>query len=280
MSSSNTRLPTWFVSHGGGPWPWLAEMRPAMAGLERSLRELPQTLARRPEAVLLISGHWEEPSFAVMANPHPPMVYDYYGFPAHTYEIVYPAPGAPALAARVREVLARANLAAKLDAERGFDHGAFVPMAVMWPDASMPVVQLSLQRGLDPKIHLAMGRALAPLRDDGVLIVGSGLTWHNLRRLGPDARVPSRRFDDWLQTTLVGSSPAERSALLMRWQEAPSAREAHPREDHLLPLMVAVGAAHEEPGECVYREENVYGGVVVSSFRFGEFREPSAVRVN
>jgi aromatic ring-opening dioxygenase catalytic subunit (LigB family) len=257
-------------------------MQPAMAGLERSLRDLPQTLPRRPEAVLLISGHWEESSFAVMGNPQPPMVYDYYGFPAHTYEIVYPAPGAPRLAARVRDVVARAGFQVEIDAERGFDHGAFVPMAVMWPDASMPLVQLSLQRGLDPETHLALGRALEPLRDDGVLIIGSGLTWHNLRRLGPDARVPSRRFDDWLQVTLVDSSPTERAARLRRWDQAPAAREAHPREDHLLPLMVAVGAAQNEPGECVYREENVFGGVVVSSFRFGasssKFQGPSGFK--
>ncbi|HVY65098.1 MAG TPA: class III extradiol ring-cleavage dioxygenase, partial [Gammaproteobacteria bacterium] len=156
-----------------------------------------------------------------------------------------------------------------LDAARGFDHGAFVPMAVLWPEADMPLVQLSLRAGLDPAAHLAVGRALAPLRDSGVLIVGSGLSWHNLRMLGPEARAPSKAFDDWLQQTLVASDPATRDAQLLRWREAPSARLAHPREEHLLPLMVAVGAAHDEAGDCPYHEEDVFGGVVVSSFRFG-----------
>ncbi len=263
------RLPTWFLSHGGGPWPWMAEMRPMMAGLEHSLRTLPATLPQRPRAVLMISGHWENPAFAVMSHAHPPMLYDYYGFPAHTYRVTYPAPGSPALAAEVRDLIAAAGLPTVLDAARGFDHGAFVPMAVLWPEADMPLVQLSLRAGLDPATHLALGRALAPLRDSGVLNVGSGLSWHNLRMLGPDAQVPSKAFDAWLQQTLVASDPAEREARLLRWRDAPSARLAHPREEHLLPLMVAVGAAHDEAGDCPYHEEDVFGGVVVSSFRFG-----------
>jgi aromatic ring-opening dioxygenase catalytic subunit (LigB family) len=262
------RLPTWFVSHGGGPWPWLTEMQPMMAGLAQSLRDLPGTLPYRPKAVLMISAHWEEPAFTLLTSPRPPMLYDYYGFPRHTYEIVYPAPGEPALAAHVRDLIAAAGLPAAFDAERGFDHGAFVPMAVSWPDASVPMVQLSLRMGLDPATHLALGRALAPLRDERVLIVASGLSWHNLRAMGPQARSPSQLFDAWLQQP-VASPPAERAARLLRWTEAPAARAAHPREEHLLPLMVAVGAAHDDPGDCPYREEGVYGGVTVSSFRFG-----------
>lgn len=263
------RLPTWFLSHGGGPWPWLKEMAPMMAGLARSLRELPATLPQPPRAVLMVSAHWESPWFALMSHPRPPMLYDYYGFPAHTYRVAYAAPGSPELARDVRDLVAAAGLPAMLDAERGFDHGAFVPMAVMWPEATLPLVQLSLRAGLDPAEHLALGRALTPLRDDSVLIVGSGLSWHNLRHLGPEAREPSRRFDAWLQETLVASPPATRTARLLRWSDAPSARDAHPREEHLLPLMVAVGAAEREPGDCPYREEDVFGGTVVSSFRFG-----------
>ena len=267
--SGAARLPTWFLSHGGGPWPWMEEMRPIMAGLEHSLHELPATLPQRPRAVLMISGHWESREFAVMSHVRPPMLYDYYGFPAHTYRVSYPAPGSPELAAEVRDLLAAADLPVTLDSARGFDHGAFVPMAVLWPEADMPLVQLSLRAGLDPSVHLTLGRALAPLRDSGVLIVGSGLSWHNLRMLGPDARTPSQAFDDWLQQTLVGSDPAEREARLRRWREAPAARLAHPREEHLLPLMVAVGAAYDDAGDCPYREADVFGGVVVSSFRFG-----------
>src|SRR5258706_11707675 len=264
-----SRLPTWFLSHGGGPWPWMEEMRPMMAGLEHSLRELPATLPRRPSAVLMISGHWESPAFAVMSHPQPPMLYDYYGFPAHTYRVRYPAPGSPELAAEVRDLIAEADLPVTLEAARGFDHGAFVPMAVLWPEADMPLVQLSLRAGLDPVAHLALGRALAPLRDSGVLIVGSGLSWHNLRMMGPEARAPSHAFDDWLQQTVVGSDPAERELRPEGCSNAPAARLAHPREEHLLPLMVAAGAASDDTGDCPYRETEVFGGVVVSSFRFG-----------
>jgi aromatic ring-opening dioxygenase catalytic subunit (LigB family) len=243
-------------------------MREVHAGLAKSLRELPGTLPFRPEAVLMISAHWEAAAFTLMSHPRPPMLYDYYGFPRQTYEIVYPAPGQPRLAERVRELIDEAGLPTAVDAERGFDHGAFVPMAVAWPDASMPIVQLSLRAGLDPATHLALGRALAPLRDEGVLVVGSGLSWHNLRALGPQARAASQQFDAWLQQT-VASLPAERAARLTRWTEAPAARAAHPREEHLLPLMVAAGAALDDAGDCPYREEHVYGGVTVSSFRFG-----------
>jgi aromatic ring-opening dioxygenase catalytic subunit (LigB family) len=244
-------------------------MEPMMAGLARSLRELPLTLPQSPRAVLLISAHWEEAAFALMSHPRPPMLYDYYGFPAHTYRVVYPAPGSPELASQVRDLIAAAGLPAALDSARGFDHGAFVPMAVMWPEAAMPLVQLSLRAGLDPAIHLELGRALAPLRDDGVLIVGSGLSWHNLRKLGAEARAPSLQFDAWLQDTLVATTSVTRTARLLRWNEAPSARDAHPRSEHLLPLMVAVGAAENDAGDCPYREEDVFGGTVVSSFRFG-----------
>jgi aromatic ring-opening dioxygenase catalytic subunit (LigB family) len=243
-------------------------MSGAHAGLAKSLRDLPGTLPFRPKAVLLASAHWEESAFTLMSHPHPPMLYDYYGFPRQTYEIVYPAPGEPSLAERVRGLITDAGLPAAIDAARGFDHGAFVPMAVAWPDASMPIVQLSLRAGLDPATHLALGRALASLRSEAVLIVGSGLSWHNLRALGPQARVPSQQFDAWLQDTIT-SPAAERTARLLRWTEAPAARAAHPREEHLLPLMIAAGAALDDAGDCPYREENVYGGVTVSSFRFG-----------
>jgi aromatic ring-opening dioxygenase catalytic subunit (LigB family) len=197
------------------------------------------------------------------------MLYDYYGFPAHTYRVTYPAPGSPELAAEVHDLIAAAGEPVALDASRGFDHGAFVPMAVLWPEADMPLVQLSLRIGLDPAVHLALGRALAPLRESNVLIVGSGLSWHNLRMLGPEAREPSEAFDGWLQQTLVESPPAEREARLIRWRDAPAARLADPREDQLLAQWLAVGAAHDVVGDCPYHQTGVFGGVTVSSFRFG-----------
>ena len=174
---SNSRLPTYFVSHGGGPWPWMKDqMGGAYDRLEASLARMPAEIGRTPRAVLMVSAHWEEPEFTLQVNPRPPMLYDYGGFPDFTYRIQYPAPGSPEVARRAGELLAAAGIAAREDGERGFDHGMFAPMAVIYPQADVPVLQLSLRRGLDPAQHLALGQALAPLRDEDVLIVGSGLS--------------------------------------------------------------------------------------------------------
>ena len=268
--SAAPRLPTYFISHGGGPWPWMKkEMGDAYARLEAALADMPRQIGRTPRAILMVSAHWEAPAFTVQGNPKPPMIYDYGGFPAHTYEVHYDAPGAPALADRVQQLIEAAGLPAAIDPVRGFDHGAFSPMAAIYPKAEVPMVQLSLKRGLDPAEHLALGRALAPLRDEDVLIVGSGLSYHNLRNFGPQAHGASKAFDDWLDDTVVQGAPADRAARLADWASAPSARVAHPREEHLIPLMVAVGAAEAEAGERVYHEEAFMGGLVVSSFRFG-----------
>ena len=261
-------MPTFFVSHGGGPWPFMeGDYRQAHAKLEASLRALPATLPERPRAILMISAHWEESAFTVMNSPAPGMLYDYGGFPPHTYEVVYPAPGDPALAERVVALIQAAGLPAARDAQRGFDHGAFCTLVPMYPDADVPVVQLSLRRGLDPAEHLALGRALAPLRDEGVLILGSGFSFHNLRLYGPAGRAPSAAFDAWLQAILP--APEGRAERLQAWAQAPAARLAHPREEHLLPLMVAAGAAEGEAANCSYHETEFLGGVTASSFRFG-----------
>jgi aromatic ring-opening dioxygenase catalytic subunit (LigB family) len=263
------RLPTYFISHGGGPWPYM-DFRKKLHVLEASLKDIPRQIAAIPKALLVISGHWEADEFTVMASPHPPMVYDYSGFPEHTYHVKYSAPGLPQLAQRVQTLIVAAGMPARLDAQQGFDHGTFTPLVIMYPEANVPVVQLSLKSGYDPAVHLSVGRALAPLRDEGVLIIGSGLSYHNLRQFGPGARQVSKTFDDWLQQTLVESTPRERETRLLAWSAAPAARQAHPREDHLIPLMVAVGAAESEIATVVYHEENLLGGVTASSFRFGE----------
>lgn len=263
-------LPTYFLSHGGGPWPWLTgPMRDSMAELERSLQALPAELGARPTAILMVSGHWEAPAFTVQTNPNPPMIYDYGGFPEHTYRIQYPAPGSPALAARVSELLGSAGIPVREDPQRGYDHGMYAPLAPAWPDADVPVVQLSLKHGYDPDEHLAVGRALAPLRREGVLVLGSGLSYHNLGLMGPEAGVPSRQFDDWLSATILEASPADRTEHLRRWDRAPSARVAHPSEDHLIPLMVVVGAAEDEVAVRTYHQNDFFGSVTASSFRFG-----------
>ena len=262
------RLPTYFISHGGGPWPWMDEMAPAMQVLRASLADIPRQLGQTPKAVLMVTAHWEARAFTLGTHPQPGMVYDYGGFPPHTYQIQYPAPGTPALAQRVQTLLEAAGLPVAQDAQRGYDHGTFVPLAVMYPQADVPVLQMSLRAGLDPAEHLALGRALAPLRDEGVLIVGSGLSYHNLRAFGRAGQAPSQAFDAWLQTTMAAPA-AQRTQSLLDWEQAPAARICHPREEHLLPLMVAVGAAEADVASCVYHEDGIFGGVTASSFRLG-----------
>lgn len=266
---STVKLPTYFISHGGGPWPWMREETgSAYDALADSLRAIAREVGPKPAALLVVTGHWEAPAFTVQGSPAPGMIYDYGGFPPHTYRVRYPAPGQPALAERVRGLLEGAGIPARTDGERGFDHGTFTPLAVMYPEADVPVVQLSIRRDFDPAAHLAAGRALAPLRSEGVLILGSGLSYHNLYQMGGGGKEASKRFDDWLQET-VAAPPAERTERLLHWSTAPAARQAHPEEDHLLPLLVAVGAAEAERAATVYHEEAFFGAITASSFRFG-----------
>jgi aromatic ring-opening dioxygenase catalytic subunit (LigB family) len=268
-SSGRARLPVVFLPHGGGPWPFVetglgspGELE-ALAGYLRSLGALPPA---PPRALLIVSAHWEEPVPTVMASPRPPMLYDYYGFPPASYEVEWPAPGSPALAARVRELLGAAGITSGEDPARGFDHGAFVPLKLAYPGAEIPAVQLSLQQGLDPARHVALGRALAPLRDEGVFIVGSGMTYHNLRAFHPGAAPWSEAFDAWLQENATAPR-ARRDEALERWAEAPAARRAHPREEHLLPLMVIAGAAGEDRGRVAW--SGTLLGLRLSAYHYG-----------
>jgi aromatic ring-opening dioxygenase catalytic subunit (LigB family) len=262
------KLPALFISHGGGPWPWIDEMRSEFARTAAWLAQLPATLPARPDVILSVSGHWEEPDFTVATSAQPPMVYDYYNFPEHTYHIKYAAPGSPAVANRVSELLGRAGIANSADPERGFDHGTFVPLAVMYPNAEVPVVSLSLRSNLDPGEHIRMGAALEPLREEGVLIVGSGLTYHNLRMLrrSPAAGPVSEQFEAWLTDAVSDPNAESRAQRLSRWAEAPAARLAHPREDHLIPLMVAAGAAGASRGRRVFRDK--VWDVSMASYQF------------
>lgn len=265
-----SRLPTYYVSHGGGPWPWMRDQTGGRYDrLEASLQAMAKTHEGQVRAILMVTAHWETPAFELSSSPQPGMIYDYYGFPAHTYHVHYRAPGSPALAQRALALLQAGGVEARLDPARGFDHGTFSALQAAYPEAQIPVVQMSVLSSFDPAAHLAAGRLLAPLRDEGVLIIGSGLSYHNLRLLSPAGTAPSQQFDAWLQQTLTASAPAEREAQLLRWESAPSARIAHAREEHLIPLMVAVGAAHEEAGACVYHEDLFMSVVAASSFRFG-----------
>jgi aromatic ring-opening dioxygenase catalytic subunit (LigB family) len=269
------RLPTLFLSHGGGPWPFMRDRSDDFAGTFAYFQKLPSTLPEPPRAILSVSGHWEEPHFTVATSERPPMVYDYYGFPEHTYRVKYPAPGSPALAKRVQALLGAAGIEVREDAERGFDHGTFVPLVVMYPEAQVPVVSLSLRNTLDAQEHLRMGAALAPLRDEGVLIVGSGLSYHNLRalRTDPTAGGVSDRFEAWLTEAVSNTDVATRTQRLAQWQAAPVARLAHPREEHLIPLMVAAGAAGQSVGRLDFRER--VWGVSMASYRFDDELAPA-----
>lgn len=271
MNGAGTRLPVYYLSHGGGPWPYMkAQVGARYERLEASLLDMRRELAGRPRAVLMVTAHWETEAFTVTSAARPGMVYDYSGFPEHTYSIVYPAPGSPELAERVQGLLRAGGLDCGRDAERGFDHGTFSLMQPLRPEADLPVVQLSIRRDYDPQAHLAAGRLLAPLRDEGVLIVGSGSSYHNLRQRGVESVEPSRRFDAWLRETVTDSPPAERWARLARWNEAPAARLAHPEDDHLLPLMVAAGAAEHDGAAMTYHQDDFGGVWTLSSFRFGD----------
>ncbi len=255
------RLPTIFVPHGGGPWPFVSIT--GMDGKMESLREylvgLPAMLPTPPRALLVISAHWEEKVPTVQTAPAPPMLYDYSGFPPESYAIKWPAPGDPDLAKKVRAALQDHGIESGESKARGYDHGTFVVTKLMYPEANVPTIQLSLTRDLDPARLFQIGRALTPLRDQGVLILGSGYSYHNMRgffaamrgdtRPGED----SKQFDDWLGETLQ-LSPSARQTRLIEWEKAPQARACHPREEHLLPLMVCAGAAAEDSVSMPYRQ--------------------------
>lgn len=264
----NARMPVFFLSHGGGPWPYVEAMRQQFARSAQEFSRIPDTLPARPNAALVITGHWEAERFAVSTAQAPPMEYDYSGFPAHTYQIRYPASGSPALAARVRQLLGEAGIDSAEDAARGFDHGTFVPLGLMYPQADLPIVLLSLRADYDARAHLRAGAALQALRDEGVLIIGSGLTYHNMRGFGrPDVMSLSEQFEEFLYGAISTADPALRATRLANWEQGPAARLVHPREDHLLPLMVAAGAAGSDAGHRLFIDRVL--GVAMASYRFG-----------
>lgn len=270
-----SRLPTLMIPHGGGPCFFMApppQMPTLWDAMDDHLSGLAKEIGVRPKAVLVISGHWETDVPTVLAAPEHTLFYDYYGFPPHTYRLTYPAKGAPDIAARTLALLEAAGIPAATETERGLDHGVFIPFKLIYPAADVPVVQLSLQADLSPKRHLEIGRALAPLRDEGVLIVGSGMTFHNMAAMrggGTDqAARASVAFDDWLTETVEHTDPQARAARLAEWAQAPGGRFSHPREEHLLPIMVAAGAAGDDPGKRIYTER-LGGRLAQSGYRFG-----------
>ncbi len=250
FDTATVAMPVVFVAHGGGPLPLLkdAAHQQHRAFLSSLAAQLPV-----PKAILVVTAHWESESVALASHPSPGMLYDYSGFPAESYQFRYPAPGAPELALQVQQLLHSKHIACRLDTERGFDHGTFVPLMLMYPNADIPVLQMSLLRSLDAAAHIEIGEALAELCTQGVLIIGSGMSFHNLRALmsgDPNTPILSAQFDEWLTNT-VTSAPAK---ALTQWQQAPAALFAHPRAEHLLPLLVCAGAAGGRVGACNYQD--------------------------
>ena len=267
MSPTNA-MPVIYLPHGGGPWPFVdmfdaREVQPLLA----YLRSLDAQLPVRPTALVVISAHWEAAVPTVLSGARPPLLFEYHGFPPSTYQLTWPASGRPALAARVVQLLEAAGIREAVDGERGFDHGTFIPLKIAYQDAAVPTIQISLKTGLDLGEHLSIGRALAPLRAEGVLLVGSGMSYHNVRGFGGVGRVSSETFDAWLDAA-VTSEPSERDRRLTAWAHAPAARDAHPREEHLLPLMVIAGAAGADRGRNAYR--GTFGDTVISAVHFGQ----------
>jgi aromatic ring-opening dioxygenase catalytic subunit (LigB family) len=263
--SGHLRQPGFYIPHGGGPCFFMPDPAGMWTDMAQFLAALPTMLPEQPRAILVVSGHWEANGFAFTGAAQPSLIYDYGGFPPDTYTLLYDAPGAPDLATQAARLLTDAGLQAAVDPGRGLDHGVFIPLKVAFPDADIPVVEMSLDQRFEPALHAAAGRALAPLRDEGVLILGSGMSFHNMRGYGdPRSNGPSRQFDDWL-TEAAAKPGAERAATLAHWATAPGGRYAHPREEHLLPLMV-VAATSESPGERIYN--GALGESVISGFRF------------
>ena len=274
MPEKTRRLPTLYIPHGGGPC-FFMEVPPGLPPdlwdrMAAYLRGLDGSLGVRPRAVLVISGHWEMEHPTVNTGTQPSLLFDYYGFPAHTYQLKYPAPGSPAVAARVKELLAQAGIVATEDAKRGLDHGVFVPFKLIYPDADVPIVQMSLNRNLDATTHLEIGRALIPLREEGVLIIGSGMSYHNLRDFytsEPRAIAAAEQFDSWLNAAVTAPDRDTREGRLSGWMTAPGARGCHPRPEHLIPLMIAAGAAGSDVARRTFHDRLL--GKPVAGFQFG-----------
>ena len=259
-----------YFPHGGGPLPLMSD--PGHANLNSFLGGYADTLDK-PDAIIVISAHWEEADIAITSAATPPLLFDYHGFPPETYEYQYPAPGHPQLAARVHDLLGKAGIESKLDVERGFDHGVFVPLLLMYPAADIPCIQISLSSSLDAAVHVRVGKALAALKKEKLLVLGSGFSFHNIQVMmsksgeGIDAR--NQAFEDWLvQTCCETTLPeVERERRLVDWQEAPNARYCHPREEHLLPLQVCYGMAQSAAAKVF---QISVGGILTSAYQWNQ----------
>ena len=246
------RMPAMYLPHGGGPSFFMTgERKRRYQATEDFLRSVRELLPAAPTAILIVTAHWESAVARFTGARQPALIYDYYGFPPETYALQYRAPGDPELAERASALIRTAGFPAAVDPDYGWDHGVFIPLKVMFPEADIPVVAMSLHESLDPALHCDLGAALRSLRDDGVFIIGAGMSYHNLRDFNAGAPA-SHAFHDWLDGALSGNA-VERRQRLAQWSTAPGGRASHPREEHLLPLMVASGAGSELPARRIWR---------------------------
>lgn len=252
----NSLAPVLFLPHGGGPLPLMDDLH------HQSLVDFLQSCGQqyeKPKAIILISAHWEEVQLNITSNSNPDLIYDYFGFEPSAYQIQYPARGNNLLAAHLAQSLHHSGIASVLNPQRGFDHGMFVPLKLMYPLADIPVVQLSLVNDLDPKTHIEIGEALTQFRAQNVMIIGSGFSFHNMQAFfgqHKDASAKSIEFDDWLTETCVGEALGydAQKARLIDWSNAPQARFCHPRAEHLLPLHVCFGASKGSQGQRIFSD--------------------------
>lgn len=267
------KLPVYFIPHGGGPWHVMDDAMgdPVGYGVLRTyLTELGLKYRSEIKAILVVSAHWEENVPTIHFGQNPPMYCDYYGFPDFTYQLKWNVPGQPQLAEKVEALLSNAGFKIKREYKRGFDHGIFVPLMIAFPEAKIPVIQLSLVHSLDPATHLAMGKAIEPLREQDVLIIGSGMSYHNMHGFmsgsGKASKI-SKQFDNWLSNTIETADAEKRNKLLMDWKTAPGALDSHPRSEHLVPLFVIAGAAGKDRGSHDFSGKLM--GVNISGYKFG-----------
>ncbi|KAG7363449.1 aromatic ring-opening dioxygenase [Nitzschia inconspicua] len=274
------KYPTVFINHGGGPLPIMGRQPDLVKNMKNVVANL---LPRQPpSAIVILSAHWESDPVSITSSPKPSLLFDYSGFPRETYEYEYPAPGNPNLAQRIQDLLSDQGISSRLDDERGFDHGVFVPLMIMYPSAEIPVVQISLDASLDSRKNMEIGRALTPLRDDDILILGSGYSFHNMGAFfQPSERTiqGSIDFNEWLKGTILPNglenweamTPEQRikqydqcMEAFENWELAPGARISHPREEHLLPLFMVAAA-----GGKAAKPRLIYDSTTSSSRDFG-----------
>lgn len=235
-----------FISHGGGPLPLLGD--PQHAQMVSCLQTIAKQISK-PSAIIMVSAHWESHSAAMTSGSMPTLIYDYVGFPPESYTIQYPCSGSPILAHDITTKLKSAGITVTADPNRGFDHGLFVPLKIMYPEADIPCVQLSLLSSLNPESHIRLGEALRDLNDPSILLIGSGFSFHNMRAFfipeTTEMKAANNAFQQWLIATCTSRelSENERCDRLTNWDKAPFSRYCHPREEHLLPLHVCYGFA-------------------------------------